>query len=78
MANSVLKPQSFIDPLFGDVRAMAETLGAATDLENAIQQAFEAGKAAEETALSVMLKGLDYRAQIEAAATRNEQHEAHQ
>jgi hypothetical protein len=78
LADSVLRPQSFIDPLYGDVRAMAETLGTATDLQNAIQQAFEAGKTAEETALSVMLKGLDYRAQIEAATKRNEQRGAHQ
>ena len=78
LASDMLRPQSFIDPLYADVPKMAEALGVAPELENAIHSAFEAGKSAEEMSLSVMLKGLDYRAQIEAALGHDRRREVRQ
>ncbi|WP_336489301.1 hypothetical protein [Methylobacterium nigriterrae] len=67
-ADGLLKPQSFIDPLYDNVRGMAAALDKTAELEGKIQSAFEAGKSAEEASLSVMVMGLDYKAQIETVA----------
>ena len=66
-ANEMLQPQSILDPLYADVERMAAALGKTNELERLLHCAFQAGKSAKETSLSVMLKGLDYQLQIEAA-----------
>ena len=46
---------------------MAAELETTFELDELLRAAFEGGRSAEQTALSAMLKGLDYKIQIEAA-----------
>ena len=68
LANDLLRPQTFVDPMYGDLQRMAAELGTTFELDEFLRAAFEGGRLAEETALSAMLKGLDYKVQIETAA----------
>jgi hypothetical protein len=68
IANEMLAPQGFIEPLYCNVQAMAERLGKASEISKLINDKFQDGKTFQEASLLLMLKGLQYKTQI--AATR--------